>query len=168
MSTNIKLISSDGKVFTVSRSAAMASVLIKEMLFEDCDEDVQIPLPVISEFILSKVIEFMIYHENDPIKPLHMPLRTAILAENFSEWDIAFLTMEDDAKTTKFRLELIKAANYLDYSDLMHVVAAAIACMLKGCTPEEVCAKFNVPQVSQDRERQIIAENPWISQTTTT
>lgn len=65
---NIKLESSDGRVFTVDLEVARRSIMIKTMLdltFKDTEKDEPIPLHKVHGVILEKVLEYANYHKDD-------------------------------------------------------------------------------------------------------
>ena len=81
----IRLMSSDGKVFPVDVEVAKKSVTIKTMLedlgLEEGTEDA-VPLPNVNANILEKVLKWAKYHKDDPTPPN---------AEVISSWDKEFL-----------------------------------------------------------------------------
>ncbi|GBN70338.1 S-phase kinase-associated protein 1 [Araneus ventricosus] len=137
---NIKLQSSDGEIFEVDVEIAKTSVTIKTML-EDLgmceDEDEAVPLPKVNSAILKKVIEWAIYHIDDPPPPEDdsKVKRT----DDISSWDADFLKVD---QATLF--ELILAANYLAIEGLLDVTCKTVANMIKGKTPTEIRKIINI------------------------
>jgi S-phase kinase-associated protein 1 len=128
------LVAPDGQRVEVARNVAEMSVLIKEMLADDEDEDVpEIPLPNVQKDILDKVIEFCTHHVNDPMPEIEKPLKSNNMADVVPEWDANFIDVE---QSTLF--SIILAANYLDLPNLLDLSCAKVASMIKGKTPEEI------------------------------
>lgn len=118
----VKLTSSDGQEFTVSREVASLSVLIKNMLEDFGEEtDTPIPLPNVSGQILAKgmswalmtVIEYATQHKDDPPVAPEEDLKVKS-SDDIDEWDREFTNVDQG---TLF--ELILAANYLDMKGLL-------------------------------------------------
>ena len=61
---SVILRSMEGKDFKVSRGVALMSALVKNMLEgSDESEEINVPLPLVKNDILEKVIEFCVKHE---------------------------------------------------------------------------------------------------------
>ena len=155
MSVNkVVLKSNDDQVFEVASEIAQMSVTLKHML-EDLatspDVLAPIPLPNVAGKVLSKVIEYCVYHHEHP------------LAENEKKndpilpWDTTFCQVD---LPTLF--EIILASNYLDIDPLLVLTCKTIANMIKGKTPEEIRKIFNITNdLSPEEEEQIRKENDW-------
>eukprot|EP01047_Picozoa_sp_COSAG01_P024864 COSAG01_NODE_1551_length_9933_cov_19.737848_9_plen_250_part_00 len=123
----------------------------------DTESDTAIPLPNVESPILSKVIEYCTWHvkaEQD---------RTAEDTRN--EWNSKFVDVDQG---TLFHLILVRtsprvlrrlyersappslhlnarqAANYLNIKSLLDLTCKTVADMIKGKTPEEIRAHFNI------------------------
>jgi S-phase kinase-associated protein 1 len=128
------LVPPDGQRVEVPRNVAEMSVLIKEMLADDEDDEApEIPLPNVNKDILDKVIEFCKHHVNDPMPEIEKPLKSNNMAEVVPEWDANFIDVE---QSTLFAI--ILAANYLDLPNLLDLSCAKVASMIKGKAPEEI------------------------------
>jgi S-phase kinase-associated protein 1 len=128
------LVSPEGQKVEVPRNVAEMSVLIKEMLADDeDDESPEIPLPNVQKEILDKVVEFCTHHVNDPMAEIDKPLKSNVMTDVVSEWDANFIDVE---QSTLF--SIILAANYLDLPSLLDLSCAKVASMIKGKTPEEI------------------------------
>ena len=128
------LVSPEGQKVEVARNVAEMSVLIKEMLADDEeDESPEIPLPNVQKEILDKVVEFCTHHVNDPMAEIDKPLKSNVMTDVVSDWDANFIDVE---QSTLF--SIILAANYLDLPSLLDLSCAKVASMIKGKTPEEI------------------------------
>jgi S-phase kinase-associated protein 1 len=130
----VVLVPPDGQRVEVPRNVAEMSVLIKEMLADDEDDEApEIPLPNVQKDILDKVIEFCSHHVNDPMPEIEKPLKSAVMADVVPEWDANFIDVEQSQL-----FAIILAANYLDLPSLLDLSCAKVASLIKGKTPEEI------------------------------
>ena len=130
----VYLVPPEGTKVEVPRNVAEMSVLVKEMLSDDDEEETpEIPLPNVQKEILEKVIEFCTHHVNDPMQDIEKPLKSQNMFEVVSEWDANYIEVD---QATLFAI--ILAANYLDIPSLLDLSCAKVASMIKGKTPEEI------------------------------
>ncbi|CAO3628759.1 unnamed protein product [Cunninghamella echinulata] len=135
---SVRLLSSDQEEFTVEKSVAERSVLIKNML---------------EAKVLRKVIEWCEHHSGDPVTTNETERRNT----DIDEWDQKY--MEVDQETL---FDIILAANYLDIKPLLDVGCKTVANMIKGKTAEEIRKIFNiVNDFTPEEEAQIRKENEW-------
>jgi len=128
------LVAADGHKVEVPRNVAEMSVLIKEMLADDEDDETsEIPLPNVQKEVLEKVVEFCKHHVNDPMAEIEKPLKSNVMTDVVSDWDANYIDVE---QSTLF--SIILAANYLDLPSLLDLACAKVASMIKGKTPEEI------------------------------
>ncbi|CAI0553859.1 unnamed protein product [Linum tenue] len=122
----------------------MQSQTIKHMIEDDCADN-GIPLPNVTGRILAKVIEYCKKHHEAP-KP-----------DGFASWDEDFVKVDQN---TLF--DLILAANYLNIKDLLDLTCQTVANMMKGKTPEEIRAIFNIKNdFTPEEEEEVRRENQW-------
>ncbi|KDO29287.1 hypothetical protein SPRG_05824 [Saprolegnia parasitica CBS 223.65] len=140
-STKVNLVSQDGDSFEVARDVACVSELVKAMLADDEGDDTvrEIPLPNVKSPVLAKVIEFCNHHHTTPMEEIEKPLKSGDMRDVVSEWDAAFVEVEQD---TLF--ELILAANYMDIKSLLDLSCAKVATLIKGKTSDEIRTMFNI------------------------
>ncbi|KAJ3114583.1 suppressor of kinetochore protein mutant [Phlyctochytrium bullatum] len=153
----VRLTSSDGQEFNVSKEIACQSILIRNMLDDVGDADDQpIPLPNVSGPILAKVIEYATAHKDDPPPPPEEEMKPKS-SEDIDEADKEFMNVDQG---TLF--ELILAANYLDMKNLLDLGCKTVANMIKGKSVEEIRKTFNiVNDFTPEEEEQIRKENEW-------
>merc|ERR1712066_55623 len=107
--------------------------------------------------ILEKVIDYMVYHQGNPPKEIEKPLKSQNMRDVCSEWDANFIEVDQE---TLF--ELILAANYMDVKALLDLTCAKVASMIKGKSPEDIRAKFNIQNdFTPEEEAQVREENKW-------
>uniref|UniRef100_A0ABD2XUS2 SKP1 component POZ domain-containing protein n=1 Tax=Trichogramma kaykai TaxID=54128 RepID=A0ABD2XUS2_9HYME len=147
----IRLKSNDGVIFEVELAIAKRSSVIHEMLESLGDEDLEEPL-VLSEVnsdILKMVIEFASHHKNDPMpdknnkqdkeknrktKRLHRRIESL---DRISDWDKEFLKIDID---TLF--DLIKAANFLNMTDLLQLACKKASTLAIGTNPHQIFKNY--------------------------
>jgi len=152
----LRLVSSEGEKFEVSKRIAVQSELVKTMAEGDKDED-NIPLPNVKSSVLRKVVEYMRYHVDNVARDIEKPLKSANMSEVVSQWDADFVDVDQEVL-----FELILAANYMDVKPLLDLCCAKVASMIKGKTPEQIRKTFNIANdFTPEEEAAIIAENKW-------
>lgn len=139
--TVIKLKAEDGTLFEIDSESALQSKLIASAVDDSSDDsgEVVIELKHVDAKTVEKVCEFLKYHSKVPYKDVPQPLPTANLNEVVSEWDFKFADVEQDLMFT-----LLLTANFMDIPSLLNLMAAKVASMLKGKTPEQVRETFNL------------------------
>jgi len=167
----------EGDKFPVTIGVANMSELVKSMM-EDKDEDedddddddeeegadkkpsgkvTEIPLPNVKSEVLKKVIEFCEHHLAEPMTEVEKPLKSQNMADVVQKWYADFVDLEQ-----VLLFELILAANYMDIKPLLDLTCATVASMIKGKTPDEIRATFNITNdFSPEEEAQVREENKW-------
>ncbi|XP_022891665.1 SKP1-like protein 1A [Olea europaea var. sylvestris] len=137
--------SSDNEEFVVKESSAVQCLTIKNLVEDRCVSD-PIPLANVDSKILALVIEFMEKHAE-----------TTLSNSEKKEFDVEFVKKPFDDL-----LELILAANYLDFRELMDVLCNTCAKQMENWSVEEVREKFNIQNdYTVEEEKAARAENPW-------
>mmetsp|Transcript_15364 Transcript_15364/g.26681 ORF Transcript_15364/g.26681 Transcript_15364/m.26681 type:complete len:174 (-) Transcript_15364:437-958(-) len=159
----VKLISKEGDAFEVPLAVATMSELVKSMNDEEDDDDdggnavSEVPLPNVKSEVLKKVIEFCEHHLSEPMTEIEKPLKSQNMADVVQKWYADFVDLEQ-----VLLFELILAANYMDIKPLLDLTCATVASMIKGKTPEEIRATFNITNdFSPEEEAQVREENKW-------
>eukprot|EP00760_Papus_ankaliazontas_P032039 PhM_4_TR5591/c0_g1_i2/m.86106/K03094/SKP1, CBF3D; S-phase kinase-associated protein 1 len=166
--TELVLQSNDAKPmeFKVSREAAKMSGLIKDMLEDHAeDENTVIPVPNVNGKTLQYVLEYIEYHVNNRADPIEKPLKGKI-DDVICDWDKQFLYKDlvrgGDEKQHELLIDVIMAANFLNIKDLLDLTCATVASMIKGKTPEQIRALFNIENdFTPEEEEKIREENRW-------
>ena len=130
--------SNDGVIFTVDSDIINQLTTIKTMvddLGEGDDDEEIVPLPNVRAVILEKIIQWATHHKNDDPPSPEGDDKT----DDVSVWDSEFLNVDQE---TLFGL--ILAANYLDIRPLLETTCKTVASMIKGKTPEQIQATFNI------------------------
>jgi S-phase kinase-associated protein 1 len=127
---SIKLVSKDGKDFTVERKYAFLSNLIRTTLESDAAAT-EMPLPGVTGDVLTKVIEFMNHHKGDEPKAIEKPLRSKVMKDVCKDsWDAEYIDKIGEDRAMLYAVVL--AANYLDVKSLLHLGTAKVASLIKG------------------------------------
>lgn len=158
--TLVELISEDGLPFKIPRKS------IKKIgLFRPAAEDHEMqsfPVHAVTSNILSKVIKYLELHAEDEDDDkqnadakddFYTPYSDLLLPK-----DRTFLSSIDLLEL----IELTKAANYLDISELLELCCRAVAGHMRGLTTEELRAKFNiVNDFTPEEEERIKKDISW-------
>lgn len=124
---------------------------------EDNKNLMEIPLPNVKSEILRKVIEFCEHYRTEPMSEIEKPLKSANMTDVVQTWYSDFVELEQVVL-----FELILAANYMDIKPLLDLTCATVASMIKGKSPEDIRATFNITNdFSPEEEAQVREENRW-------
>ncbi|KAJ3189721.1 hypothetical protein HDU85_000005 [Gaertneriomyces sp. JEL0708] len=147
----IVLRASDNQEFTIERSVAERSMLLKDMLEDLGELDEPIPLPNVSSKILEKIIEYCDHHKDAPLPTAEDDRESYAVARtkvgSVDAWDVNFFKVD-----TKQLFEIILAANYLHIKPLLHVGCRIVANKLKWMEEEDLRRAFNSPHYTDEEE----------------
>jgi len=88
---------------------------------------------------------------------IEKPLKSQNMQDVVQKWYADFVNVEQ-----VLLFELILAANYLDIKPLLDLTCATVASMIKGKSPEDIRATFNIKNdFSPEEEAQVRDENKW-------
>lgn len=108
-----------------------------------------IPVPSVQSPILAKTIEFCEWHAKADASGTSEGLK--------AEWNKRFADVDHG---TLFHLTL--AANALDIKGLLDLTCKSVADQIKGKTPEEIRADFNIQDdFTPEEEEEVRRENAW-------
>jgi len=154
------LCSADGAQITIDRAVADRSILLKNMIEDLGEDNVQntpVPLPNVNEAVLRKVIEWCEHHRNDPVQTNEEENDARKKTSDIDEWDQKFMQVDQE-----MLFEIILAANYMDIKNLLDVGCKTVANMIKGKSPDEIRKTFNITNdFTPEEEEQIRRENEW-------
>jgi len=160
-----KLQSSDGDVFGVdvnickNLSYTIWNMMLDRGIEDQNEDDEIIPLHKVKGGCLGKVIEWCLFHRDDPIRNKNIPIpledrKKEKRTDDICPWDWEFLQVEQGDL-----FEIMMAAHYLEIDGLIDVCAKKIAGMMKGKSPEELRTMFNIENdFTPQEERQIRRE----------
>ncbi len=147
----------DGVEYTISKELALQSELIKTMLDVDKSNN-ELNIPSMKSWVLTKIVEYLKYHENNPPEEIPMPLIYKKKDSYFGEWDKKYIMdMTNDEV-----FELMSWANYLNIDSILKLTSAKIALELMNSTNEEIRKKFNiVNDYTPEEEKAVLQDYRW-------
>jgi S-phase kinase-associated protein 1 len=150
----IVLQAKDGFHCTVKRRVVQLSQVISTMTR---GSERTVLLENIHGKILQKVIEFLEYYIDFPLSEIERPLRSSDMKKVVGDWYANYVNVPQDEL-----FELITASNYLGIGPLLDLTCAKVAAMIKGKTPREIIAKFNIQNdFTPEEEDAVRAEQRW-------
>jgi S-phase kinase-associated protein 1 len=155
-----KLATPEGTAVTVPYPFIAKCKTLKDML-EDFGNDIDTPIPIhnLSVSTLVRVIEFSHLPELPLTEPKQIPIDPNPEAP-VSKQRAFFADMPQDQL-----FEVILAANYLDYKQLLDCACRIVSEMIVGKTPSEIRTTFNIRNdFSPEEELAIMKENEWINE----
>ena len=156
-SGEVKLKSSDGKIFEVPFDILQKSKLFTDINQNDEDEENEIELKEIDGKNLERIIEYLKHYKDIEPKeiPKPFPERTddaflrSILNDDWTFDYIQSMTLEE-------AINLVNAANYLQIDGLINILTAKLSHEMCNCDVEEQRRKFGI---ECDMTEEEIAEN---------
>ena len=144
-SGEVKLKSSDGKIFEVPIDILQKSKLFTDINQNDEDEENEIELKEIDGKNLERIIEYLKHYKDIEPKeiPKPFPERTddaflrSILNDDWTFDYIQSMTLEE-------AINLVNAANYLQIDGLINILAAKLSHEMCNCDVEEARRKFSI------------------------
>ena len=129
-------------------------------------KEMTIPLPNVKSSILRKVIEFCEHFcvAGQAMPEIAKPLKSEDLSQcEIPEYYVNFVNFGESTEEQETLFNLILAANYLDIKPLLDLTCAKVASMIKGKTPQEIRATFNIADdFTPEEEAKVRADNPWL------
>jgi len=120
---------------------------------EDEDED-ELVLPNVTTVVLKLVVDFMNAHAKTPLPEITGPLQSKDLSEVVPTWAAQIVNVDPEMV-----FKLFDAANYMGIPPLIDLLAAKVACQIKGHSKE---LDFHIPKRTEE-EKEIAHKNPWLS-----
>ena len=156
-SGEVKLKSSDGKIFEVPIDILQKSKLFTDINQNDEDEENEIELKEVDGKNLERIIEYLKHYKDIEPKeiPKPFPERTddaflrSILNDDWTFDYIQSMTLEE-------AINLVNAANYLQIDGLINILTAKLSHEMYNCDVEEARRKFGI---ECDMTEEEIAEN---------
>mmetsp|Transcript_137931 Transcript_137931/g.384672 ORF Transcript_137931/g.384672 Transcript_137931/m.384672 type:complete len:728 (+) Transcript_137931:117-2300(+) len=134
----LKLKPSDGEGVEVEAEAACISDVVREFACLNGPE-VVLECPM-TKAVLSRVIDYMRHHKDNPPEEVQTPLRGENIADcGVSKWDANFIKVDKD-----MLFELMYAAGSLNIRSLTFLCCAQAALTLKGKSADKLRKEFNL------------------------
>ena len=156
---NVKLMSSDGKIYEVPDTILQKSTLLKELTTDN--EGEVITLKEVNEECLKRVIEYLYHYKDFEPKEIPKPFPDNCDA-NFlrsilnDEWTFNYLNNLSIDKA----IDMINAANYLQIDGLTNLLSAKLAYELSNCSVEEARQKFGIEDDFTPEEKEEFDKYP--------
>lgn len=147
----LRLKPSDGDAVELDAEAACASDRLKQLA---CDNGVGAELQVpVKKAILTKLIEYMVYHKDTPPSEVTTPLVSDSMADcGVSKWDASFVKVDKDAL-----FELMYAAGTFGIQSLTFLCCIQAAYMTKGKSGDKLRKDFNLTNdLPGDEEERVV------------
>ena len=156
---NVKLMSSDGKIYEVPDTILKKSTLLKELTTDN--EGEVITLKEVNEECLKKIIEYLYHYKDFEPKKFSTPSPPKT-KEKFlkgilnDEWTFNYLNNLSIAEA----IDMINAANYLQIDGLTNLLSAKLAYELSNGSDEEVMQKFHIEDDLTPEEKEEFDKYP--------
>ncbi|KAL7462266.1 hypothetical protein ACHAXS_005463 [Conticribra weissflogii] len=159
----IRLVSRDGKEFTLPYSGAKLSKLVENALDgkgDDADvEERTVQIPKVEEECLSKVVEYLKHYQEEPMDEIRTPLEENTFEGNIKQqWYREFLEGMDDP----LLFELVTAANFMEIQPLLDICCLKVSSLLMGKSAEEIRSFLNIPKMTPEEEAEAREKHRWI------
>jgi len=119
---SIKLVSKDGKEYSIEKKFVFISTLVKTSLETDSTA-AEVPMLGVKGDILSKVVDYMVHHKGTEPPIVEKPLRSKVMKDVCKDpWDADFIDKIGENRQQLY--DLILAANYMDIKSLLHLGCA--------------------------------------------
>lgn len=152
--TTVKLLFPEDQVLEVDIQLAKFSALLRTMLEDIGAEAATIPIMEVSIETFKLMLEFIEHHRNDP----EVESRPEKRDPDLDPWDKAFFEKLDKDEV----FNLILASNQYDIQKLNVPGCKYVGTMIKGKTPEQLRAIFDLPNdFSPEEQAQVNEENKW-------
>ncbi|KAF7037966.1 hypothetical protein CFC21_048226 [Triticum aestivum] len=163
----ITLKSSDGMLFKVSEAAARLSVVLADMIDQDCAKGI-IQLPNVDARALATVIEYCNEHAdatatanpdaNHGVAEGSSSCNSEASSEVLKEWDRKLV----DGLSQDALYDLIMAVNFLHIKGLLDAACQKVADMIKGKSVEQTRKMFGIAtDFTEEEEEELRKESPW-------
>ncbi|RCV14071.1 hypothetical protein SETIT_2G397600v2, partial [Setaria italica] len=146
----ITLRSTDGEERSMSAAAEKLSVVLSNMIEDDCAYNVVIPLERSATVTrtLDTVIQYCVKHADEPVHDSNpstaggsSSVVVTAVPEDLEEWDRKFV----EGLSADDLYDLLLAANHLSIQGLIDVVCQRATDMIKGKTTQQIRDTFNLP-----------------------
>ena len=144
-SGEVKLKSSDGKIFEVPIDILQKTKLFTDIKKNDKDEKNEIELKEVDGKNLERIIEYLKHYKDMEPKEIPKPYPERINDAFFrsilnDDWTFDFL----QNMTSDEAINLVNAADYLQIDGLIKILAAKLAHEMCNCDGEEARRKFGI------------------------
>ena len=154
--TMLKIQAQDGEI-EVSQKLMNKSILVKSII-DDSSPDDEIPLPEVTIATILKCLELSEILTKQEWVEIETPIITNQLKGIIPSVFVNYIDLDND-----ILFDLILAANYLDFKELMLLSSAKIASLMKNKDINEIRNMFGIENdFTPEEEAKMDKENKWI------
>lgn len=154
----IKVITKDKKDYSIRKSAAMNSALLRKQIEEGKQDGEAFINQEMEEKVIFKIWEYLDKIDQDPPKEIEKPLVTNDMKNATDDWSANFVDIQ-----LEDLVNLTKGASYMGIKPLVDLCCAKLACMCMDKSEEEIFNVYNINETLTEEEKQRLREeNKWI------
>ena len=158
--SGIKIITKEGKEFTLSKKSCELSELLKSAI-NDYPTETSYPLNELDEKNAELIKEFLSHFNGEAPKEIEKPIQSNEMKNLTDEWSSNFI----DKIPLEDLTNLTVAANYMGINSLLDLCCAKVATMCKDKNEDEILKMFKISETFNEEEKnKIKSENKWIEE----
>ena len=158
--TEIKIITKEGKEFTLSKKSCELSELLKSAI-NDYPKESSFPLNDLDEKNAELIKEFLSHFNGEAPKEIEKPIQSNEMKNLTDEWSSTFI----DKIPLEDLTNLTVAANYMGINSLLDLCCAKVATLCKDKNEDEILKTFKITEkFSEEEKNKIKNENKWIEE----
>ena len=158
--TEIKIITKEGKEFTLSKKSCELSELLKSAI-NDYPKESSFPLNDLDEKNAELIKEFLSHFNGEAPKEIEKPIQSNEMKNLTDEWSSTFI----DKIPLEDLTNLTVAANYMGINSLLDLCCAKVATLCKDKSEDEILKTFKITEkFSEEEKNKIKSENKWIEE----
>ena len=158
--SEIKIITKEGKEFTLSKKSCELSELLKSAI-NDYPTETSYPLNELDEKNAELIKEFLSHFNGEAPKEIEKPIQSNEMKNLTDEWTSNFI----DKIPLEDLTNLTVAANYMGINSLLDLCCAKVATMCKDKNEDEILKMFKISETFNEEEKnKIKSENKWIEE----
>lgn len=130
---------------------------------EDLSKDLEIPLKDFGVECLSKLFDFLKFHDKYAVPVPEKPLQRRLEDYCVESWDKEYFSELDSDPT--LLIEMINACNFLGLHVLLDLCCAKVTSMSRGKTAQQIRATFGIENdLTKEEEDRFNEELAWIDE----
>ena len=158
--TEIKIITKEGKEFTLSKKSCELSELLKGAI-NDYPKESSFPLNDLDEKNAELIKVFLSHYNGEAPKEIEKPIQSNEMKNLTDEWSSTFI----DKIPLEDLTNLTVAANYMGINSLLDLCCAKVATLCKDKSEDEILKTFKITEkFSEEEKNKIKNENKWIEE----
>ena len=146
--SEIKIITKEGKEFTLSKKSCELSELLKSAI-NDYPTETSYPLNELDEKNAELIKEFLSHFNGEAPKEIEKPIQSNEMKNLTDEWSSNFI----DKIPLEDLTNLTVAANYMGINSLLDLCCAKVATMCKDKNEDEILKMFKISETFNEEEK---------------